>query len=95
MTIARLTRVTAQTGCRLRLEYDDGASGEVDLSELIGKGVFAPLDDKTLFEAVSIGPHGEVRWSDEMELCADALYLQLTGKAAEDVFPNLRAHANA
>ena len=36
-------------------------------------------------------PHGSVAWSEELELCADALYLELTGKPAEEVMPGLRA----
>ena len=30
-----------------------------------------------------------VAWNDEIELCADSLYLELTGKAAEEVFQGL------
>ena len=37
-----------------------------------------------------IGEHGQVAWSDEIDLCPDALYLRLTDKAPEEVFPNLR-----
>ena len=40
---------------------------------------------------VYVAPHGAVAWNDEIELCADALYLELTGKSAEELFPGLRA----
>ncbi len=66
----------------------------VDLSELVERGVFTAWRDPSVFEAVSVGPHGEVRWSDDLELCADALYLRVTGKC-RDLFPNLRASADA
>ena len=71
-------------------------SGEVDLSHLVGKGVFQLWNDPQAFARVSIGSGGEVRWSDEVDLCADALYLEITGKSPEEVFPNLKkaaAHA--
>lgn len=93
--MVKLKNVKPQAGYRLRLEYDDGTVGEVDVSDLIGKGVFAALADSAAFEAVTIGDHGELRWTDDVELCSDALYLQVTGKSAEELFPNLKAHADA
>ena len=94
-TMVKLIHVTPQAGHKLRLEYDDGTIGNVDVSAWIGKGVFTALSDASVFETVTVGEHGEVRWSDDLELCADALYLQMTGKSAEELFPNLRAHADA
>lgn len=82
--------VTPLPGYKLRLRYADGVEGDVDLSGLVGKGVFRLWNDATAFEAVSIGSSGEIRWSDEVDLCADALYMEITGKSPEEVFPNLR-----
>ena len=93
--MVKLLKVKPESGYRLRLEYDDGVSGEADLSYLVGQGVFGVWKDPSVFEAVTVGPHGELRWTDELELCADALYLQISGKRAEDVFPNLKASADA
>jgi hypothetical protein len=93
--MVKLINATPQAGYKLHLEYDDGVVGDVDLSDLIGKGVFTALSDAAVFEAVTIGEHGELHWTDDLELCADALYLQITGKSAEDLFPNLRAPADA
>jgi hypothetical protein len=76
-------------GYRLRLRYADGVTGEVDLSHLVGKGVFQLWNDQDAFGRVSIGTAGEVRWSDAVDLCADALYLQITGKKPDEVFPRL------
>ena len=33
---------------------------------------------------------GSIAWSDEVELCEDALYLRLTGKSVEEVMPAAR-----
>ncbi|MCA9263131.1 MAG: DUF2442 domain-containing protein [Planctomycetales bacterium] len=93
--MVKLLHVLAQEGYRLHLEYDDGMIGDVDVSHLIGKGVFKALADAAVFESVGVGEHGEVRWTDDLELCADALYLQLTGKPVEELFPNLKAHTDA
>ncbi|MBI3795791.1 MAG: DUF2442 domain-containing protein [Deltaproteobacteria bacterium] len=75
---------------RLWLRYSDGAEGVVDLSDFAGDGIFARWNDYREFEKVHIGPSGEIAWSDEIDMCSDALYLKLTGKQPEDLFPNLR-----
>jgi hypothetical protein len=45
---------------------------------------------------VRVTAEGAVEWPGEIDLCPDALYLQMTGKTAEEVFPALSgptAHA--
>lgn len=79
---------------RLYLEFVDGAKGEVDLSDLAGKGVFGRWNDYIFFEQVHIGDHREIKWNDDIELCADSLYLKLTGKSPGDLFPRLRKNTN-
>lgn len=78
--------VTPRPGFLLHLQYEDGVEGEVDLSHLCGKGVFQLWDDPGAFDRVSIGSDGAVRWSDDVEICPDALYLQITGKTPEEAF---------
>ena len=77
-------------GFRIYLVFSDGTEGEIDLTNLLGKPVFGKLKDRNLFEKVHVGDHREIRWDEEIELCADSLYLQLTGKSPEDLFPALR-----
>lgn len=80
---------------RIWIRYDDGVAGEVGLSDLAGRGVFAAWADATVFSSVHIGSHGAVEWESEIDLCPDALYLRLTGKSPEDVFPALKSiHAD-
>ena len=76
-------------GYQLRLVYENGVSGEVDLSHLVGKGVFQLWADPSAFAQIAIGSGGEVRWSDDVDLCPDALYMEITGKRADEIFPNL------
>lgn len=92
----QITNVKVLEGYRLELEFDDGVSGGVDLSDLVGKGVFALWRDRRAFEQVRVGSSGELAWGDKIDLCPDALYLRVTGKKPEDIFPSLRkqpAHA--
>ena len=84
------TRVQALPEYRIYLEFSDGTKGEVDLSDLAGKGVFQVWNDYDFFEKVHLGDHREIKWNDEIELCADSLYLKLTGKSPEELFPKLR-----
>ena len=74
---------------RLFLRYSDGTEGKVDLSHLVGRGVFKAWEDLKVFNSVRIGEGGQVEWDDEIDLCADSLYMELTGKKPEEVFPAL------
>lgn len=75
---------------KIWIKYPDGAEGEVDLSRYAGKGVFTVWDQKENFDDVRIGEHGEIQWADDIDLCSDTIYLLLTGKQPEEVFPNLK-----
>ena len=86
-------QVEALPGYRLWVRYSDGTEGEIDLSHLAGKGVFALWSDPTAFDKVYIGGAGQIAWSDAIDICPDAVYIQITGKALEEVFPNLATEA--
>lgn len=47
-------------------------------------------EDPREFARVTIGSGGELVWNDQIDLDPDALYLTLTGKKPEDIFPKLR-----
>jgi hypothetical protein len=92
----KIANVNVLQDYRLELTFDDGVTGTVDLSDLVGKGVFALWNDPKAFEQVKIGSSGELIWNDQIDLCPDSLYLKVTGKKPEDIFPALRQeHANA
>jgi hypothetical protein len=91
--LRRIVKVRALQDYRLELEFDDGVSGTVDLSDLVGKGVFALWRDHHAFEQVRIGSFGELAWGDQIDLCPDALYLKVTGKKPEEIFPALQREA--
>ena len=81
--------VKALPGYGLWLRYSDGVEGQVDLSHLAGKGAFKIWDGCGVFESVRVGEHGEITWNHDVDLCADPLYLRLTGRRPEEVFPKL------
>jgi hypothetical protein len=86
----QITHVEVLQAYRLALTFDDGTAGTVDLSHLVGKGVFACWNDQLAFAQVRIGSSGELLWGDQVDLCPDALYLKVTGRQPEEVFPALR-----
>jgi hypothetical protein len=85
----KIQSIQALDGYKLDLTFPDGVKGVVDLSDLVGQGVFAAWLDKTRFYEVFIGSGGEATWKCGVDLCADSLYLRITGKSAEDLFPAL------
>jgi hypothetical protein len=75
---------------RLWVKFSDGVEGIADLSEFAGKGVFALWNNYREFQRVHIGPGGEIAWTDQIDMCPDAIYLRITGKRSEELFPKLQ-----
>ena len=86
----KIVEVTVLQDYRLRLKFSDGNQGIVDLSYLVGKGVFLSWNDYEAFKKVTIGSSGELQWGEEVDLCPDALYLKITNRQPEDIFPYLK-----
>ena len=89
----KVIRVNVLPNYRLELQFEDGKSGIVDLSRLVGNGVFTIWSDYNGFKKVRIGEAGELVWGDQIDLCPDSLYLQATRQRPEDVFPSLKREA--
>ncbi len=87
--------ITTLSDYRLWLRYEDGNEGEVDLSNLAGRGVFSLWNDYSEFEKARIAEDGAIYWNDEVEICPDATYMKLTEKHPEDLFPKLKLTTHA
>jgi hypothetical protein len=74
----RPSRVKPLPGYRIQLSYPDGVEGVLDLSEMVKKGIFQRLQDPSAFELVHIGEHGQVAWSEHLEICPDAAYKEIS-----------------
>ena len=86
----KIVTAKALPGFRLELHFDNGESGVVDLSEFAGRGVFAAWEKPGAFEQVAVTNEGALEWPGEIDMCPDALYLRMTGKRPEEIFPALR-----
>ena len=86
----KITEVRPLENYKLFLRFDDDVSGVVDLSDVAGRGVFEAWNRDGIFEKVRVTKPGALAWPGELDLCPDALYLRLTGKQPEDIFPALR-----
>ena len=87
------TEVKPLEGCRIWLRYEDGVEGEVDLSDVAGKGVFAAWDDRAFFESVRLDEYRTVRWGEDIDICSDAIYMEITGKTVDEVLPVVESGA--
>jgi hypothetical protein len=78
----RPIKVVALPEFRIRITYSDGVEGIIDLSANVGKGVFAPLRDPVFFRQVYVGQFGQIAWSNDIEICPDAAYQDITSAKA-------------
>ena len=88
-----IVKVKVLEDYKLDIEFADSTEGITDVSHLVGKGVFSLWKDYDEFCKVSIGSTGELLWADQIDLCPDALYLDVTGKQPADIFPALKPYA--
>jgi hypothetical protein len=79
-------------GHRLRIRFQDGIEGEIDLDKLVRwEGVFEPLRDRARFAEVRVVPElGTVCWPNGADLDPDVLYSAVSGQPIELQQPIVR-----
>jgi hypothetical protein len=71
----RVTEVKVLEPYSLWLRFSDGVEGTIDLSALIGQGVFRALSDPQEFAKVAVDEVTHtVTWPSGVDLCPDSLY---------------------
>ena len=78
-------KVEARPGYRIWVEFNDGVSGELDLTEYVGKPVFKVWDEPGYFEKVHVSAHRTVAWDDDLEFCTESMYMDITGKSWDEL----------
>jgi hypothetical protein len=76
----RVTRVSPGQAYTLLVEFADGTSGIVDLSQRLFGPVFEPLRDPALFSQVAVDEYGAICWPNGADLAPDALYRALSAQ---------------
>jgi hypothetical protein len=78
----RVVRVTALSGYRLRVEFDDGTAGDIDMVDRLFGPVFEPLHDEAEFRKVMVDEYGAIAWPCGADLAPDAIYHRLTAEVS-------------
>jgi hypothetical protein len=80
-------RVVPLPGYRLRLTFDDGSEGEIDLrSQISFTGVFEPLREESEFNKVRVNCEiGTIEWPNDVDLDPIVLYAAVTRKTIPDI----------
>lgn len=74
----RIVSVEAMPDYRLRVTFSDGMDGIVDLSDMVGKGVFSALADPAQFAEVFVDSVTQTAaWPGGIDLCPDSLYAEI------------------
>jgi hypothetical protein len=77
-----IVEATALEGYHVRLRFEDGVVGELDLATILRfEGVFAPLKDLNRFRELSVHPElGTIFWPNGADLDPAVLYARVTGR---------------
>ena len=76
----------------ISIKFDDGVNGTIQLSDLVQKGIFKLLQDKSEFAKVYTNGYS-IAWSNELEIDATTIYSELTGKHFGEILSPKLTHA--
>lgn len=76
----KIVEVEPRNDYHLWVRFEDGVEGQVDLSDLVGEGVFERWEDAAEFRKVFVDEVTDtVAWPGNIDLCPDSLYDDLIG----------------
>lgn len=73
----KITIVQPKDDYKLFVEFEDGVSGEIDMTDMMRGPVFGPLKDPSFFELVHIDSLGVPTWFNGADIAPDAIYKEL------------------
>jgi len=78
----------------ISLRFEDGTKGIVNLSDLITEPYFTDLKNIDFFNQVFITKNrAAIAWNEDLELCANSLYLEIKGLTFEQWETNQKLYA--
>lgn len=82
-SVIRVTEVAPLDGYRLRLAFEDGTRGEIDLIDELWGPAFEPLRERALFEQVSVDRDaGTIVWPNGADFAPEWLYEAISAQHA-------------
>lgn len=83
MTIPRITAAEYVSGFILRLHFEDGTEGTVNLAEELDGPIFEPLHDPAYFRRFKVHPDlHTITWENGADFAPEFLYSQVRQQAA-------------
>jgi hypothetical protein len=80
--LVHVTAVEVTGDYRLRLAFEDGTEGEVDLSGRDWRGIFEPLADPSYFRLVRLDAQlGTIVWPNGADIAPETLHAWVCGHA--------------
>ena len=76
----------------ISIKFEDGVSGNIELTDLVQKGIFKVLQNKNEFAKVYTNGYS-IAWSNELEIDATTIYSELTGKNFGEILSPKLSHA--
>lgn len=76
---------------KLQVRFEDEVAGIIDLKPLVQKGIFTVLQNERLFAEVKFNQLA-IFWSEELEIDLLNVYLELSGKSLDELFPKTIIH---
>ncbi len=89
-----VVEATALEGYHVRLRFEDGVVGELDLSAVMKfEGVFAPLKNLERFRELGVHPDlGTIYWPNGADLDPAVLHARVTGTSIPTYEINAGSH---
>lgn len=85
-TMVKPIKVTASVKYKIHVVFEDGLTGEADLSDSAGKGVFKYWDVGNNFQNVFVNSQTYgIAWNEELEIDPETVYKQLKSAVEEHV----------
>ena len=82
-SMIRILEATPLPGFRLKVRFNDGFEGIYAVEPEKRGGVFLPLINPSIFNAVTINPEvGCVEWPGGIDLCPTSMHAEMSGIAA-------------
>lgn len=87
MELVQPVEVEARDGWRIWVAFADGVSGEIDLSDMVDEPICSAWRDPAFWRSVQITNQRAMAWNEDIELCADSLYMDLAGLTLREIYP--------